>query len=148
MTFGLVDVGYSLPEGQAVKLILFAPWTESNFKANNIAIVAARREIQKSICCIVSLWTQLSKKVDDEGKQTNKPTKNWKKITNQQINSIQYWLSSKCCYSPLKQLEFDWESGKVSYCEVITGLNTTVKKPLNFSEVLTQVVYLFLNFTW
>ena len=26
MTFGLVDVGYSLPEGQAVKLIFFAPW--------------------------------------------------------------------------------------------------------------------------
>ena len=25
MTFGLVDVGYSLPEGQAVKLIFFAP---------------------------------------------------------------------------------------------------------------------------
>ena len=24
MTFGLVDVGYSLPEGQAVKLIFFA----------------------------------------------------------------------------------------------------------------------------
>ena len=27
MTFGLVDVGYSLPEGQAVKLIFFAPCT-------------------------------------------------------------------------------------------------------------------------
>ena len=27
MTFGLVDVGYSLPVGQAVKLIFFAPWT-------------------------------------------------------------------------------------------------------------------------
>ena len=27
MTFGLVDVGYSLPEGQAVKLIFFAPWS-------------------------------------------------------------------------------------------------------------------------
>ena len=26
MTFGLVDVGYSLPDGQAVKLIFFAPW--------------------------------------------------------------------------------------------------------------------------
>ena len=26
MTFGLVDVGYSLPFGQAVKLIFFAPW--------------------------------------------------------------------------------------------------------------------------
>ena len=25
MTFGLVDVGYSLPNGQAVKLIFFAP---------------------------------------------------------------------------------------------------------------------------
>ena len=25
MTFGLVDVGYSLPKGQAVKLIFFAP---------------------------------------------------------------------------------------------------------------------------
>ena len=25
MTFGLVDVGYSLPDGQAVKLIFFAP---------------------------------------------------------------------------------------------------------------------------
>ena len=24
--FGLVDVGYSLPKGQAVKLIFFAPW--------------------------------------------------------------------------------------------------------------------------
>ena len=90
MTFGLVDVGYSLPEGQAVKLIFFAPWTESNFKVNNIDIVAARREIQKSIGCVVSLCTQLTKKVNDEGKQTNKPTKNCKKITNQQINSIQY----------------------------------------------------------
>ena len=26
MTFGLVDVGYSLPKGQAVELIFFAPW--------------------------------------------------------------------------------------------------------------------------
>ena len=26
MTFRLVDVGYSLSEGQAVKLIFFAPW--------------------------------------------------------------------------------------------------------------------------
>ena len=26
MTFGLVDVSYSLPEGQAVKLTFFAPW--------------------------------------------------------------------------------------------------------------------------
>ena len=26
MTFGLVDVTYSLPEGQAVKLTFFAPW--------------------------------------------------------------------------------------------------------------------------
>ena len=29
MTFGLVDVGYSLPDGQAVKLIFFAPCTYS-----------------------------------------------------------------------------------------------------------------------
>ena len=28
MTFGLVDVGYSLPEGQAVELIFFAPWSQ------------------------------------------------------------------------------------------------------------------------
>ena len=38
MTFGLVDVGYSLPKGQAVKLIFFAPccynldWTCSLIK--------------------------------------------------------------------------------------------------------------------
>ena len=30
MTFGLVDVGYSLPEGQAVKLIFFAPCLSGN----------------------------------------------------------------------------------------------------------------------
>ena len=32
MTFGLVDVGYSLPEGQAVKLIFFAPWIGSEME--------------------------------------------------------------------------------------------------------------------
>ena len=31
MTFGLVDVGYSLPKGQAVKLIFFAPWITFSF---------------------------------------------------------------------------------------------------------------------
>jgi len=30
MTFGLVHVGYSLPEGQVVKLIFFAPWPKSS----------------------------------------------------------------------------------------------------------------------
>jgi len=31
MTFGLVDVGYSLPKGQAGKLIFFAPWEHERF---------------------------------------------------------------------------------------------------------------------
>ena len=41
MTFGLVDVGYSLPEGQAVKLIFFAP---CSFTLSNV-----RQVIKKSI---------------------------------------------------------------------------------------------------
>ena len=32
MTFGLVDVGYRLPEGQVVKLILFAPCLHCMYK--------------------------------------------------------------------------------------------------------------------
>ena len=31
LTFGLVDVGYSLPERQVVKLIFFAPWLFTHF---------------------------------------------------------------------------------------------------------------------
>ena len=35
MTFGLVDVGYSLPEGQAVKWIFFAPCNNVYFSFLN-----------------------------------------------------------------------------------------------------------------
>ena len=37
MTFGLVDVGYSLPEGQAVKLIFFAPCLNSTDRSHHQA---------------------------------------------------------------------------------------------------------------
>ena len=45
MTFRLVDVGYSLPEGQAVKLIFFAPWfcTES-VACKEVAVVVVLTE--------------------------------------------------------------------------------------------------------
>ena len=36
MTFGLVDVRYSLPEGQAVKLTFFSPRTVSDCPAGGL----------------------------------------------------------------------------------------------------------------
>ena len=53
MTFGLVDVGYSLPEGQAVKLIFFAPWNKERWKPWNIRCMRTNMALSqtKRYCC-------------------------------------------------------------------------------------------------
>ena len=46
MTFGLVDVGYSLPDGQAVKLIFFAPCFPIKYKRTKLVNLVNRQRFR------------------------------------------------------------------------------------------------------
>ena len=59
MTSGLVNVSFSLPERQAVKMIFFAPWgclyfdnTRKNFKSNLLLIVVLVLETKGLYCLL------------------------------------------------------------------------------------------------
>ena len=46
MTSGLVDVGYSLPKGQAGKLIFFAPWGHVVFCLQFCTLITNLKQIE------------------------------------------------------------------------------------------------------